>query len=151
MIQTFDFPVADGTVRIERDYTEINTSMPVADEKWRVTDSNGHEHYYGAEKTDAERAAHYPTLIYVPGPSTYCPDCGDEHEDYAVSHFECRMCSETVTPGSREPVNPVAHVLNRQAAYLNGELISKERAERLLSEALTAEKNDGNLHEVSLG
>jgi DNA-directed RNA polymerase subunit RPC12/RpoP len=151
MMQTFDFLVTGGKLRVERTYQEINVAGPVADEKWRATDSNGHEHHYADERTEAERGSHYSTLVYVPGPSYYCGDCGDEHEDYAVSHYECRICGEEVQPGSREPNNPEAMVLTQQAAYLNGALVSRERAEQLLSDWMTLEKNDGNRHEVRLG
>jgi hypothetical protein len=151
MYQTFDFDVSEGVVRIERDYQEINMQGPVADESWRFTDANGHEHYYREEKDpEAEHGGHYPTLVYVPGPGYYCADCGDEHEDYAVSHCECRACGLTVEPGSREPNNPEALVLTSQAAYLDGELITRERAEELLSAAETARHADGNEYRISL-
>jgi hypothetical protein len=149
MHQAFEFPTAEGTVRIERTYQEINVEGPVADESWRFTDGNGHKHYHSNAK-DAERRGHYPTLVYVPGPEYYCGDCGDEHEDYSVSHYECRICGETVEPGSREPHNPEAFVLTRQAAYLNGGFITRERAEDLLSAAETARHADGNEHRISL-
>lgn len=151
MLQTFDFETAEGTVRVERTYQEVNMQGPVADESWRFTDGNGHEHYYAKEKDpEAEYGSHYPTLAYVPGPSYYCGDCGDEHEDYALSRYECRICGETVEPGSREPHNPEALVLTSQAAYLNGEFITREQAEDLLSAAETARRNDGNVHRISL-
>jgi hypothetical protein len=151
MHQTFEFPTAEGTVRVERIYQEINMQGPVADESWRFTDSNGHEHYYSDDRDpEADRGGHYPTLVYVPGPVYYCGDCGDEHEDYAVSRYECRICGETVEPGSREPHNPEALVLTSQAAYLNGELITRERAEDLLSAAETARHGDGNEYRISL-
>jgi hypothetical protein len=150
MIQTFDFTGTEGTIRIERTLTEINMEGPVADENWHAADSNGHEHAYSAERSAAERGSHYPTLVYVPGPSYYCADCRDEHEDYAVSHYECRICGEHVRPGSREARNPEAMMLTGQAAYLNGEPIGKERAEELLSAWQTAEKSDGNEYQIRL-
>ena len=150
MLQTLEFEVAGGILRIERNLTEVNMVSRVADETWRATDSNGHEHAYSAERTDAGHGSHYPTLAYVPGPSYYCGECGDEHEDYAVSHYECRACGEHVQPGSREPRNPEAMVLTGQAAYLNGELITRERAEELLSAAMTEQAGDGAVHEVRL-
>jgi hypothetical protein len=151
MRQTFEFATAEGVVRVERDYQEINVQGPVADESWRFTDGNGHEHCYRGEKDpEAERGGHYPTLVYVPGPDYYCTGCNDEHEDYAVSHYECRICGETVEPGSREPRNPEALMLTRQAAHLDGELITRERAEDLLSAAETARHADGNEYRISL-
>ncbi len=148
MHQTFEFAVAEGTVRLERDYTEVNIGSRVADESWRFTDGNGHKHAYIGKPR--EPIDHYPTLVYVPGPEYYCAECDDEHEDYAVSHYECRTCGEVIEPGSREPENPEALMLTRQGVYLNGEPITKERAEALVGAAMTAQKNDGNLYEVNL-
>ena len=148
MHQTFEFAVAGGTIRLERDYTEVNIASRVADERWKFTDSNGHEHSYTSKPRD--HGDHYPTLIYVPGPTYYCADCNDEHEDYAVSRYECRTCGEAIVPGSREPQNPEALVLNRQSIYLNGEPVTKEHAEELLSAAMTAQAPEGEIHEVKL-
>jgi hypothetical protein len=148
MLQTFEFAVAEGVIRLERNLAEVNAGGPVADEAWRFTDGSGHEHAYVGKPR--EPIDHYPTLAYAPGPSYYCGECGDEHEDYAVSHYECRICGEVIEPGSREPRDPEAMYLTHQALYLNGEPITRERAEALVGYAMTAQKNDGNQYEVNL-
>jgi hypothetical protein len=152
VIQTFTWDTPAGELLIERDLAEVNVSSRMADETWHGVDSNGHEHRYADERDPGVgRGSHYPTLIWVPGPSYYCPDCRDEHEDYAVSHYECRLCGEAVEPGAREPRNPEAMVLTRVSAYLGGQLITKERAETMLSEIFTAERDDGATVEFHLG
>lgn len=148
MIQNFEFATDDGVVRIERAYQEISLSSNVADKAWRFTDASGHEHSYRRRHQPGDDE--YPTLAYVAGPSYYCAECGDEHEDYAVSHYECRICGEAVEPGSVPPQNPAGYVLTRQTAYLDGRIIGQQEAEAILSRKATASAGDGNEHVVSL-
>jgi hypothetical protein len=149
VIQTFDFPTPAGTLRMERTYTEVNVEGLVADEKWRFTDSNGHEHAYGETRGDR-----YPTLRYVVDEWCY-RDHGlyggsDPDGHPAAGHYECLQCGETIRPGSREARNPERLVLTSVATYLNGEYVPKEEAERILGEAKTAHENDGKRYEYKL-
>jgi hypothetical protein len=144
--QAFEFATGQGMLRIERVYTDINMRGPVADERWRFTDSHGHEHYCQR----SEDGDPYPTLTYVPGPEYSCGECRDDHEDYDVSHYECKICHETVEPGTREARNPEARVMTSAAAYLDGQLISRERAEVIINEMLAAEAGDGSTYKVDL-
>ena len=117
---------------------------PMADESWRFADSHGHEHHYSDERGD-----HYPTLRRVFQEPWYCHDCAEVHEDM-LDHYECLLCGEVIQPGSREPQNPERLMLRSVSAYLNGEYVAKERAEQILSDAKTAQENDGNLYEIKL-
>jgi hypothetical protein len=121
-----------GELRIEQDVIPVHYESDL-DPGWRFTDAAGHEHYYVYVYLGGE---HYPTLAYVVDEW-----CHSDHDMFgggydedghpAVAHYECRICGEHVTPGMRGP--GTTYVPGMHQVFLNGEPISRERAEEILA------------------
>lgn len=116
--------IAEGDeLEVHNDGQWIRSELPEPDPNWRGTDSNGHEHYY-ADGTDR-----YPTLREVSGEPFWCDTCEEEE---VPTWLECPICGEQVAPGTRTP-EPI-WLAGPQSFFLNGEPITKERAEEIASE-----------------
>lgn len=120
---THTLTLPDGELEFENEGNWVYSNLPEPDPNWRGADSNGHEHYY------AEGANRYPTLKVVAGEPYWCDDCEEEHTD---TWYECPICGEQVTPGTRTP-GPV-WVSAGSRYFWNGELISNERANEIMAE-----------------
>jgi hypothetical protein len=116
-----------GELIIEVDRVEVTSNLPRPDPAWRYTDEHGHEHYW-------ENG--YPTLTRVNEEPYWCEDCNDEHTD---SHFECPICGETVSPGSTGPSGFREFIPGLTSYRLNGQPISKERADEIVASLRRAE------------
>jgi hypothetical protein len=110
-----------GELVISTEQVEITSMLPRPDHLWRHTDRQGHEHYW----TDDG----YPTLRRVDDETYWCGDCDDEHTD---SHWECAQCGERVEPGMSGPSGFREFIPGPTSYTLNGEPISKERAEQII-------------------
>lgn len=118
------FHLGDDVLEIERDMIEVSTGLPQPSKSWTVTDSQGHEHAY------ADGPDRYPTLR--PEYRTFwCPDCHEEHEE---SWLVCRLCGERVEPGTYVDTTP-QFLPGRTSYTLNGEPITKERADGIIAAA----------------
>jgi hypothetical protein len=110
------------------DVTTIGPSL-VADEHWQERDSKGHLHYMDLN-------GEYPTLKTRHW-GYFCYDCHDTHEEFAQV---CKQCGETIVPGTKpDPKRPNSGFAKEYTAgptyyFLNGNLISKEEAERLATQ-----------------
>lgn len=109
-----------GNLVIEVEQIEVTSNEPRPDEKWRLTDAAGHEHYW----RDG-----YPTLTVVVDETYWCEDCADDHTD---THLECPLCGETITPGLVGPSGFREFAPGRMSATLDGEPITVERAMELI-------------------
>jgi len=110
-----DWP-AGWTLRVERDRIEVTSNLQRPDPDWQHTDRAGHQH----RREDGA----YPTLQAVDGPTYWCPDCRDEHED---RHYECRICGEAIIPGLVGP-SPFREFIPGMTSYwLNDEPITEDR------------------------
>lgn len=125
-MSTFGGPL--GTLRIVTDQIEVTSNLPRPDRNWRYTDAAGHEHRYDDG---------YPTLVRVGEGPYWCPDCHDEHED---SHWECPICHEEISPALTGPPPGREFIPGMTEYFLDGEPISKERAESILAEYQAAEQ-----------
>ena len=81
----------------------VTMGVRTADEHWRATDSNGHDHYYKSG---------YPTLDLVIDESHWCDGreglySHDPHEAVDASHYECKTCRETMEPSTHGPGHQV--------------------------------------------
>lgn len=122
---TFAHHLDQGSVlEVDREMIEISTGLPQPSKTWKATDSQGHEHAY------ADGPDHYPTLR-PEYREFWCPDCHEEHEE---SWLVCRICGEQVTPGTYVDTTP-QYLPGRTSYLLNGEPITKERAEELMADA----------------
>lgn len=74
------------------DMWDIRSAMPVPDPAWRFTDGQGHRHYYRSPRNP------YPSLRSVVDAYGYDED-GERYT--SRSHWECRVCGEWVTPGTK--------------------------------------------------
>lgn len=127
-----EFTLGGGDVlEFEREGEWVHSDLPQPDPEWRAADSNGHEHY--ASKTE-RGVVTYPTLKNVAGEPYWCADCEDDHQD---EWRVCRRCGEEVLPGARIDATPKWMPL-RDAYLLNGEPISRERANEIISEVRRA-------------
>jgi len=141
---TIEMALPEGVLLIERTLQEI-TWEDAADEHWRFTDVNGHEHAFAKQSAEGEvwrkgkrrkdRLTHYPTLRLIIDRRW---TCYEEHgiglsapEPHTVeeTHYECRECGERIEPGHGPGSTTIP---TREAAYLDGELISRERRDELL-------------------
>lgn len=121
---TMSYRFGDDVLEIDREMIEVSTALPQASKSWKATDSNGHEHAY------VDGPDQYPTLrievrVY------WCEECHEEHEE---SWRVCRLCGETVRPGTFVDTAP-QYLPGRTAYTLNGEPITKDRAEEILARA----------------
>lgn len=122
---SFTYELGEEMVlEVEREMIEVSTALPRPSKSWKATDSQGHEHAY----VDAPDI--YPTLR-IETRAYWCEDCHEEHEE---SWRVCRICGETVTPGTYVDTTP-QYLPGRTAYTLNGELITKDRAEEILARA----------------
>lgn len=110
-----------GELVIDRQVTPVSYLSDM-DAAWTFTDSSGHRHH-----CEYDAADHYPTLALVTGPSWWCEDCDDEHQD---SRLECRQCGEEITPGQTGP--GVEYIPGLVTCTLNGEEISRDEAMALV-------------------
>jgi hypothetical protein len=127
---THELHFEDGVLEFEQDIEWITSDFPEADPNWRGTDSNGHEHH---AVEDSKRVT-YPTLTLAAGEPYWCQDCQDEHTD---TWWECPICGEKVTPGTR-PSTPKP-ITRSQQYYWDGEPISTERATDIIERQQRAE------------
>jgi hypothetical protein len=112
-----------GELVIETEQIEITSNLPRPDHSWRYTDEQGHGHYWADDS--------YPTLRRVNDRTYWCGDCCDDHTD---SHWECPLCGETIEPGLTGPSGFREFMSGRTSYLLNGEPISKERAEQIMAQ-----------------
>lgn len=112
-----------GELVIEREIIPVHYLSDI-DANWTFTDAAGHEHH-----CEYEAADHYPTLRRVTEGTWWCEDCEDEHES---THLACRLCGETIRPGTTGP--GTKYIPGMITATFNGELISRERAEQIAAE-----------------
>jgi hypothetical protein len=115
-----------GTLEAETEMIDVTSGLPYPNERWTYTDRQGHEHRY------SRRAAgdYYPTLVWVVDETYWCEDCRDEHTD---GHYECAICGEHITPRLRGPDLSRKYIPGLTSYYLNGEPITKERADELMA------------------
>ncbi len=107
-----------GELTIETDSIEVTSALPQTDKNWRHTDQRGHEHYW---------ADGYPTLVEIIDRTYWCADCGGDHRE---THLECRVCQETVVPGTFVDMGR-RFVPGRSVYRLNGVPITKERFDEI--------------------
>lgn len=93
-------PRQTWSIDMRQDWIDVTSGLPTANEDWRGTDVNGHEHYYG-----------YPTLDEVDDASHWCNgDEGIAHHDPHMhvdeSHYECKVCRAVVEPAVDPPFTP---------------------------------------------
>lgn len=132
MPQVQELTGAWGTLRVETEVIEVPPSItPEPDERWSFTDRQGHRHAYAAEG-----AFRYPTLRWVVDETCWCEDCQDEHQE---GHWECEVCGERITPGTRGPDLFKRFLAGRTAFFLDGEPIREADARRIVSEAGNAQ------------
>jgi hypothetical protein len=118
------FHFGDDVLEIERDMIEISTGLPQPSKSWKTTDRQGHKHAY------ADGPDRYPTLRPEYRPF-WCPDCHEEHEE---SWLVCRICGERIEPGTYVDTTPQIRP-GRTSYTLNGEPVTKERADEIIAEA----------------
>jgi len=123
---THELLLEGGTLEFENDGEWVTPTLPEPDPAWRDVDSNGHEHYAAQAN---EGSVTYPTLVQVAGEPYWCVDCQDEHVDV---WWECPLCGERVSPGTRPP-RP-KWISKGSRYYWNGELISHDRANEIIAE-----------------
>lgn len=97
------FAGSHWTLTFEERGEWVAMGVTTADDKWRGTDSNGHEHYY-------ERG--YPTLDLIVDAEHWCDGreglySHDPHMAVDESHYECKLCREVVEPGTLPPHHQV--------------------------------------------
>ncbi|NED31143.1 hypothetical protein [Streptomyces sp. SID8499] len=119
----YSLQLEDGELEFKNSGTWVASDLPQPDPRWRVTDSNGHEHY------SSDGPDRYPTLKSVAAEPYWCADCQDEHVD---TWYECRICGEKIEPGTRIDSTP-KWVSTGSRYYWNGEPISTERANEILA------------------
>ncbi|MFF8299618.1 hypothetical protein ACF07M_30220 [Streptomyces globisporus] len=127
---THELHFEDGVLEFNQDVEWITSDLPEPDPNWRGTDSNGHEHH-AVEESDR---VVYPTLTLVAGEPYWCQDCQDEHTD---TWWECSVCGEKVTPGTR--ASTPKPVTRGQQYYWDGVPISTERANEIMQRQYRAE------------
>lgn len=113
----------DMVLEVERETIEVSTALPQPSKFWKATDSQGHEHAY------VDGPDHYPTLR-LEVREYWCEEC---HEDHEESWRVCRICGETVKPGTFVDTSP-QYLPGRTGYFLNGEPITKERAEEIMAD-----------------
>lgn len=126
---------------VNQDWINVTSEYPTPDERWRFTDSNGHEHHYDHG---------YPTLDLVIDREHWCLGneglySHDEHMAVDESHFECKQCREIIEP-SQHPGGWPQHIPGMRTATLKGRRSSGVTVEVLLVddelEALTSATDD---------
>lgn len=117
-----DFSDDFGELTVDTAMIDVTSNLPRPDKSWRYTDQQGHEHYW----RDG-----WPTLTRVVDETYWCGECNDEHHD---THLECRVCHETIEPGTTGPSGFREFIPGRTTYLLNGEPISKERAEEIMAQ-----------------
>lgn len=95
------------TLDVDQEWIDTTAGVPTIDRQWRAADSNGHEHYYDGERYE------YPTLDYIIDAEHWCDGTEgialhDPHMAVDESHYECKICRDTVTPGLHPPGHPTA-------------------------------------------
>lgn len=90
------FNPAPFDLTVTQDWIDVTSEHPTLDERWRATDSNGHEHFY-------DRGL--PTLNLIIDASHWCAGSEgwmshDPHEHVDESHYECSECGEVIEPGT---------------------------------------------------
>lgn len=96
--------------------TSLDAPLP-----WAWTDDAGHAH-----RADPDAVVPWPTLTYVAGPAVWCAECRDEHEDFAVSRWECARCGQAARPRTGVRSRRIA---TGPAEYrIDGEPVSGEQA-----------------------
>jgi hypothetical protein len=113
-----------GVLRMERDVIRVDY-LTKADERWRFTDSHGHEHRWHPGNDP------YPTLRPVYEEPGWCDTCHEVHEDL-IDHMECRQCGDTVTPGTTGPGTEM--IPGMTSYYLDDQPISPEEFEAIMNE-----------------
>lgn len=114
-----------GELTFETEMFELPDG-PKPDKNWRYIDHNGHEHRY----SEVEGVPRYPTLKTVEDEPYWCADCDEEHVD---AHLECAICDEVIEPGTVGPSGFREFAPGGKSAFLNGEPISGELAEEILT------------------
>jgi hypothetical protein len=109
-----------------------------ADMSWRYTDKQGHEHRYEhgyptlVEVTDETETCEWGELCYLDDEPDHEP-----HEVVTKSHYECRICGQTIRPGTVPP-GVVQHIAGSTTATLKVDgasaLLTQAEADELRSE-----------------
>lgn len=91
-------PPLRATLTVEQDFIDVSTNLPKLDPRWSASDTAGHFHAVSADGS-------YPTLVKKTEHRECDGECcrDGECEDgsgYDVTVWACRLCGETVTPGS---------------------------------------------------
>jgi hypothetical protein len=123
-------PSSRWSIDIDHDVIDVTCGIPTPNEGWTYTDRQGHEHRY-------EHG--YPTLELVVDASHWCMGneglyAHDPHEAVDESHYECRICRETIQPKVDPPGTP-EFVRGLSTAILNGNRSDGSRLVRYVSEA----------------
>lgn len=113
---------SETSLTVERDIIDT-TTISEPDPAWTYTDEHGHFH---ARAITGE----YPTLKAITeshGCDCDEPDdvCGDEYcSAYTVTHHECVLCGERITPGTRPGQRKYTPGLMSWTLHVNGLNIS---------------------------
>lgn len=110
-----------GELTFHTDMIEVTSRGPKPDRNWRHADSNGHEHYWTSDG--------YETLERVVD-DTWTDEDGEEIEE---THLACKLCGETVVPGTTGPTGFREFAPGRTSYLLDGQRISEERAKEIMA------------------
>jgi len=102
-------------LEVEQEWIDVTPSGPTPNERWRTTDSNGHEHYYDHG---------YPTLDEVIDAQHWCNGTEgfalhDPHMQIDEWHYECKLCREVIEPDYDPPFTP-KYIPGLRTATLTG-------------------------------
>lgn len=89
----------DINVTLDRQTIDVTSDRETADESWRYTDKQGHEHRYNHG---------YPTLDFIVDAEHWCDGTEgmynhDPHMVVDEAHYECKLCGQTIKPGIVPP------------------------------------------------
>ncbi|MFF9043313.1 hypothetical protein [Streptomyces parvulus] len=136
-MSTMSTHLPEGELTIEHEGEYVTSSLPQPDPRWKTTDQQGHEHAYAAGPD------RYPTLVLVTGDPYWCEDCRDEHAD---DWYECRLCGERITPGSRVDTTP-KWIQGPTRYTLDGEPITAAQAQEIMTRAWHAADEAARIRE----
>jgi hypothetical protein len=107
--------VSSYDVEVDQEYIDVTSERPSPNERWRHTDSNGHEHRYDHG---------YPTLEFVVDAEHWCDGTEgfalhDPHMHVDEGHYECQECRERIEPKMDPPYTPKS-IPGLRSAYITG-------------------------------
>ncbi|MFF9269112.1 hypothetical protein [Streptomyces rochei] len=124
-MSTLSAHLPEGELTIEHEGEWVTSNSPQPDPHWRTTDKEGHQHAY------VDGPDRYPTLVSVTGDAYWCTLCCDEHAD---TWYECRICGEKITPGTRIDTTP-KWIAVSTTYTLDGEPITEAQAQEIMVRA----------------